>query len=313
MAAPATPSTKPAAITDLQTGRRSTTRTAALDRLERAVKVRPGDDQWETLAAAAAALAQAGRIESARRTVTRTVGRVCGFPAVLLANDADTLGGTLRYLSPEVLSGLPAEEADDVWSLCVVLARDGGGRAPGRRRRHRRGGGTDFRRQRLGRNVWPAAATESSAVVAFTAAMLTASRAARTATARAYGDALSGILPSSTRVAILRPARSVRASQTSRKKPAGVVRHRQVSTTGSDNGMDDALPMVGMTLRFLALCDLYGSHQAAVGRVAEGRRAGVPGLPGDDDWTQWNAAQMRAAVEHLGSRRDAAPRAERPG
>ena len=36
-------------------------------------------------------------------------------------NDADTQGGTLRYLSPEVLSGLPAEEADDVWSLCVVL------------------------------------------------------------------------------------------------------------------------------------------------------------------------------------------------
>ena len=36
-------------------------------------------------------------------------------------NDADTQGGTLRYLSPEVLSGLPAEQADDVWSLCVVL------------------------------------------------------------------------------------------------------------------------------------------------------------------------------------------------
>ena len=36
-------------------------------------------------------------------------------------NDADTRGGTLHYLSPEMLSGLPAEEADDVWSLCVVL------------------------------------------------------------------------------------------------------------------------------------------------------------------------------------------------
>ena len=35
-------------------------------------------------------------------------------------NDADTQGGTLRYLSPEVLSGLPAEEADDVWSLCTA-------------------------------------------------------------------------------------------------------------------------------------------------------------------------------------------------
>ena len=37
------------------------------------------------------------------------------------ANDGATLGGTLRYLSPEVLSGPPAEEGDDVWSLCVVL------------------------------------------------------------------------------------------------------------------------------------------------------------------------------------------------
>ena len=75
--------------------------------------------------------------------------------------------------------------------------------------------------------------------------------------------------------------------------------------------MDDALPTVGMTMRFLAFCDLYGSHRAAVGRVAEGRRAGVPGLSGDDDWTQWNAAQMRAAVEHLESRCDAGPRSER--
>ena len=27
----------------------------------------------------------------------------------------------MRYLSPEVLSGRPADEADDVWSLCVML------------------------------------------------------------------------------------------------------------------------------------------------------------------------------------------------
>ena len=75
--------------------------------------------------------------------------------------------------------------------------------------------------------------------------------------------------------------------------------------------MDDALPTVGMTIRFLALCDLYGSHRAAVGMVAEGRRAGAPGLPGDDDWTQWNATQMQAAVEYLESRRDAGRRAHR--
>ena len=75
--------------------------------------------------------------------------------------------------------------------------------------------------------------------------------------------------------------------------------------------MDDALPTVGMTMRFLALCDMYGSHGAAVGLVAQGRRAGAPGLPGDDDWTQWNGAQMRAAVEYLESRLDADPGADR--
>ena len=35
--------------------------------------------------------------------------------------DADARGGTLRYMSAEVLAGRSAEEADDVWSLCVVL------------------------------------------------------------------------------------------------------------------------------------------------------------------------------------------------
>ena len=94
-----------------------------------------------------------------------------------------------------MLSGLPAEEADDVWSLCVVLHEMVAGEHPFA------GGGIDevagrIRRQRFGRNVWPAAASESSsAVVAFTASMLTALRAARPATARAFSDALSGMLP----------------------------------------------------------------------------------------------------------------------
>ena len=37
------------------------------------------------------------------------------------ANDATGMGGTLRYLSPEVLSGRPVDERDDVWSLCVMV------------------------------------------------------------------------------------------------------------------------------------------------------------------------------------------------
>ena len=63
--------------------------------------------------------------------------------------------------------------------------------------------------------------------------------------------------------------------------------------------MDDALPSVGITIRFLALCDRYGSQRAAVDTVAEGRRAGVPGLPETDDWTAWNAGEMTAAVKYL--------------
>ncbi len=89
--------------------------------------------------------------------------------------------------------------------------------------------------------------------------------------------------------------------------------YRSPSLLLGDNRMDDALPTVGVTMRFLALCQLHGSHRATVGLLAEGRRAGAPGLPGDDDWTRWNGAQVRAAVEYLENGRDAAPRAERPG
>ena len=67
--------------------------------------------------------------------------------------------------------------------------------------------------------------------------------------------------------------------------------------------MDDALPSVGLTMRFLALCDRYGSQLAAVGVVAAGRTAGVTGLPLSDDWTAWNDAEMTAAVKYLQSER----------
>ncbi len=109
------------------------------------------------------------------------------------ANDAAVAGGTPRYLSPEVLSGRPAEAADDVWSLCVVLYEMVSGEHPF-------AGGTvedvadRVRRQHLGRRVRSAPDTEmQSAVVAFAATVLTTARSARPATARAFADALGGV------------------------------------------------------------------------------------------------------------------------
>ena len=65
----------------------------------------------------------------------------------------------------------------------------------------------------------------------------------------------------------------------------------------------NALPSVAMTARFLALCDAYGSQQLAIRIVAAGRTSGVAGLPGTNDWPEWNACEMRAAVEHLEHKR----------
>ncbi len=109
------------------------------------------------------------------------------------ANDATSGGGTARYLSPEVLSGRPASEADDLWSLCVMLYEMASGEHPFA------GGDVGevkerIRRQRLERGA-PAAAGSgpSAAVVAFAAMMLTARRSARPATANAFADALRGV------------------------------------------------------------------------------------------------------------------------
>ena len=55
------------------------------------------------------------------------------------SDGAATRGGTVRYLSPEVLSGLPADEADDVWSLCVMLHEIVSGEHPFCGERRRRG------------------------------------------------------------------------------------------------------------------------------------------------------------------------------
>ena len=59
------------------------------------------------------------------------------------------------------------------------------------------------------------------------------------------------------------------------------------------------LPSVALTTKFLELCQQNGSERRAVGIVAAGRGTGVPGLPQSNDWTAWNAGEMRAAVTFL--------------
>ena len=108
-------------------------------------------------------------------------------------DDAAMAGGTLHYASPEVLSGRPAGEADDVWSLCVVLYEMVSGRHPFA------GAGVDevtdrIFRQRIDVQVPPGAVAElRSAAAGLAASILTAERQARPATARAFADELQRI------------------------------------------------------------------------------------------------------------------------
>ena len=102
-------------------------------------------------------------------------------------------GGTLHYASPEVLSGRPAEEADDVWSLCVVLYEMVTGRRPF--------GGAGIEevtdrilRRRIREAPRPGAGAETpSAAAEFAASRLAAAGPARPATARAFAEALRQI------------------------------------------------------------------------------------------------------------------------
>jgi len=110
-------------------------------------------------------------------------------------NDDAIAGGTLRYLSPEILSGRPADEADDVWSLCVVLYEMVSGVHPFA------GDGinevTDqIRRQNVGGPDLPAEDFRPEAsVIEFAASVLSAPRSARPATARGLADALRSLVP----------------------------------------------------------------------------------------------------------------------
>ena len=59
------------------------------------------------------------------------------------------------------------------------------------------------------------------------------------------------------------------------------------------------LPSVALTTRFLALCEQHGSQRLVIKLVSVGRSTGVSGLPASDDWTTWDAGEMRAAVDYL--------------
>ena len=108
-------------------------------------------------------------------------------------DDAAMVGGTPHYASPEVLSGRPAGEADDVWSLCVVLYEMVSGRHPFA------GAGMDevtdrILRQSIDVGVSPGAAADpASAAARFAASILTSGRSSRPATARELAEALRGI------------------------------------------------------------------------------------------------------------------------
>ena len=59
------------------------------------------------------------------------------------------------------------------------------------------------------------------------------------------------------------------------------------------------VPSVALTQRFLALCEKHGSERLAVRLIAVGRSTGMPELPAGDDWTAWDAEQLRTAVDFL--------------
>ena len=120
--------------------------------------------------------------------------KLLDFGLAHTVDDTAIVGGTLPYLSPEILAGHRAEEADDVWSLSVVLYEMVSGRHPFTgedlaRVRHR------IRRQRLtgGGPDASGAPTSATAVAALAASILTAPRAGRPATAPAFAAALAAV------------------------------------------------------------------------------------------------------------------------
>ena len=100
-------------------------------------------------------------------------------------------GGTLRYMSPEAVSGQPADEADDVRSPYVVLHETVSGQHPFA------GGAAEevaerIRCQRIGEDSAGPAGPDGEALLSLAAAVLTAPRQARPGSARAFAEALRG-------------------------------------------------------------------------------------------------------------------------
>ncbi|MCY4635487.1 MAG: hypothetical protein OXG04_13455 [Acidobacteria bacterium] len=95
----------------------------------------------------------------------------------------------------------------------------------------------------------------------------------------------------------LAPERSTREYEADVYQACGLVRMNW-AVNGARSGVNE-LPSVALTTTFLALCEQHGSEQLAVSIVAAGRSTGLQGMPQSNDWTAWNADEMRAAVEHL--------------
>ena len=106
------------------------------------------------------------------------------------ADDVVLVGGTPLYSSPEVLSGRPSAQADDIWSLCVVLYEMVAGRHPFADTRVDEVAGRILS-QRIDHHARPQAGEEQpSPALRFAASVLTARRSSRPATAHALTDAL---------------------------------------------------------------------------------------------------------------------------
>ena len=106
-------------------------------------------------------------------------------------NDAAVVGGTLRYASPEVLSGCPAAEADDVWSLAVVLYEMVSRHHPfARPGAHADEVAQHIRRRRVRTHGPQSGSARESTMAAFASAVLSAPPPVRPPTARDFADAL---------------------------------------------------------------------------------------------------------------------------